>query len=255
MAANPATFPGRRTLTELVQETVVLCVLPYREKNVADKATILLSALSPEEKARCLSMRSAVRRHEFILGRALARLILSTVFCVPLPVAPLSISARGRPYVAGHNPIALDVNLSHSQSHLLVGATCLGQLGVDIQGTLPDWETMAKRFLNAEEFERLVALPEEMRSATMTRAWAIKEAWSKALGLGLAVSLRRLNTGLQSEGRLGDVSWCALDELGRLSAATAVASRMGESKARINHAFIRTTVDHLAEFVASKTLR
>lgn len=162
MAPNPATFPSRRTLTELVRQTVVLCVLPYREKDVADKATILLSALSPEERDRCVSMRSAVRRHEFILGRALVRLILSTAFCVPLPVAPLSISARGRPYVPGHNPIALDVSLSHSQSHILVGATCLGQLGVDLEGTLPDRETMAKRFLNAEEFERLVALPEEM---------------------------------------------------------------------------------------------
>lgn len=200
-------------------------------------------------------MRSAVRRHEFILGRALARLILSTVFCVPLPVAPLSISARGRPYVAGHNPIALDVNLSHSRSHLLVGATCLGQLGVDIEGTLADRETMAKRFLNAEEFERLIALPEEMRNVTLTRAWVIKEAWSKALGLGLAVSLRRLNTGLQSEGRLGEVSWRALDELGQLSAATAVASRIGIANPRINHAFIRTTVDQLAEYVASKTFR
>ena len=196
-----------------------------------------------------------MRRHEFMLGRALARLILSTVFCVPLPVAPLRIGARGRPCVAGHNPIALDVNLSHSQSHLLVGATCLGQLGVDIEGTLEDREAIAKRLLSAEEFERLTALPEEMRSITLTRAWVIKEAWSKALGFGLSASLRRLDTGLQSEGRLGEVSWRALDELEPLSAAIAVASRIGIAKPRMNHEFIRTTVDQLAEYVASRTFR
>lgn len=64
-----------------------------------------------------------------------------------------------------------------------------------------------------------------------------------------------LDTGLRSEGRQGEVSWRALGELGRLSVATAVASRTGIAKPRIHHEFIWTTVDQLAEYVASKTFR
>ena len=66
---------------------------------------------------------------------------------------------------------------------------------------------------------------------------------------------RPCSTGLRSEGRQGEVSWRALGELGRLSVATAVASRTGIAKPRIHHEFIWTTVDQLAEYVASKTFR
>jgi 4'-phosphopantetheinyl transferase len=100
--------------------------------------------------------------------------------------------AHGRPTVAVDVPISF--SLSHSGSFAVI-AIVEGdaRVGVDVEAVRPRGRlaALAARVLNDEEHEAWLALDDDdARLASFLRTWTAKEAYLKALGIGIATRLR-----------------------------------------------------------------
>jgi 4'-phosphopantetheinyl transferase len=141
--------------------------------------------LTGEERARHARMRPDPRGDEFVVGRALARHALARhtpgdhVF---------TAGSHGRLSVAGG---AAEFNLSHAEG-VVVCAVAEAEIGVDIEKvdearTEPGiWQ----HHFAPVEVAALAALPEAARCERFFRYWTLKEAYIKARGLGLSISLQ-----------------------------------------------------------------
>ena len=108
---------------------------------------------------------------------------------------------RGKPCLAPHQR-CLEFNLSHSDALavLLVGPR--GALGVDVERVDPtrDVEGIARYAFAPGERQALLALGDEAaRRAAFFRVWTRKEAYLKALGLGLSVPLDSFEVTLDAD--------------------------------------------------------
>ena len=92
----------------------------------------------------------------------------------------------GKPRLAA-NP-GVHFNLSHSGDRALC---VIGEyrLGCDVERIGRRSAGVAERFFAPEEYDTIMAMPEDVRNATFTRLWALKESFLKATGLGLTLPL------------------------------------------------------------------
>lgn len=138
-------------------------------------------SLSPEELARAERMRPGPRER-FVVARGQLRRILAT----HLGVAPSRVAIRaghhGKPFVeAGPS-----FNLSHSGALCVCAVSRAGEVGVDIEilRPVPEAGPIARRWLDPEacaELERAGA----DRNTVFLRHWTRREAYLKALGVGI----------------------------------------------------------------------
>ncbi|MTE21418.1 4'-phosphopantetheinyl transferase superfamily protein [Streptomyces sp. TRM43335] len=138
---------------------------------------------------------------------AASRLFLKTAVGRVAGVAPerVEIVRRpgGRPRVRGCGGI--DVNLSHTAPGVMVvGLTGAGRVGVDVErADRPVAGTgLAREVCTPYELDRLAAMPVDRRDAALVRWWVLKEAYTKAIGLGLAFPFDRCGFGTDSPPRL-----------------------------------------------------
>ena len=106
----------------------------------------------------------------------------------------------GKPHVLA--PAALEFNLSHSGSGILVGVSRSQALGVDIEALYrrrPVLE-LARRFFAPAEADALQRLEVERQQAAFLGLWSCKEAVVKALGRGIGFGLSRLAFDLNEDG-------------------------------------------------------
>lgn len=84
----------------------------------------------------------------------------------------------------------VDVSISHGDTALLVAAVAgEGRLGVDVEDGPFDAfrrDALVRRMCSTAERAAYERLPETLRFRALARAWTVKEATLKALGVGLA---------------------------------------------------------------------
>ena len=100
---------------------------------------------------------------------------------------------HGRPTVAGDDRISF--SLSHSGSFAVIAlADGARRIGVDVEQVKPrrHLRALAARVLNDHEHAAWLALEEggDEQLRSFLRAWTTKEAYLKALGIGIATRLR-----------------------------------------------------------------
>lgn len=152
---------------------------------------VLLDLLDDYERQRARRFRRAEHQSAYLRSHAALRLILGTwLDCRPRDVH-LSHPNGGKPFMqrpADHS--TLDFSLSHSGNTALIAVTTRGRIGVDVEHTAPpDSLDIARRWFAPEETAWLEALSEPERSAAFLACWTAKEAYLKALGLGLSGDL------------------------------------------------------------------
>jgi 4'-phosphopantetheinyl transferase len=98
--------------------------------------------------------------------------------------------AHGKPELA-HAP-DLSFSLSHSASVALVAVAREARVGVDVEviRARRQLEKLAARVLTPDEFQTWRVVPPASRVTAFLRGWTAKEAYLKALGLGLVRPLR-----------------------------------------------------------------
>lgn len=156
-----------------------------------------LVVLSPAELARAERFVSPHDHRRFVHAHAAVRRLLGEV----LGRAPASLrfveGPRGKPALAPASGVAF--NLSHSGEHALVAiAADAGEVGVDIEVPRErvDHAALAASVFSPAERAELAALPDGERRAAFFRGWARKEAFIKAIGLGLGRALDSFDVAL-----------------------------------------------------------
>jgi 4'-phosphopantetheinyl transferase len=98
----------------------------------------------------------------------------------------------------------LRFNLSHTHGQALIAVTLNREVGIDIEWRRPieDLDSMAQTVMSMRELSQWKALPADQRLAAFYRVWTRKEAYLKAIGLGLFRSLQGVTVPV-SAARLG----------------------------------------------------
>ena len=174
--------------------------------NVGEAAlSACLSRLSPLEQASARRFKVAPARSAYIASRLLLRHILShALACAPDEIS-YTCGAHGKPALsaqllqrrqqalaaAGVTQAGLVFNLSHSAAGVLCVLATEGWLGVDLEQLTRSVDVLqlAQRFFAPQEYAMLLSLKASQRQLHFLRLWTLKEAFVKAIGLGLSYPL------------------------------------------------------------------
>jgi 4'-phosphopantetheinyl transferase len=151
--------------------------------------------LSPEEIDRAGRYRFEHDRRRFIAARATLRLLLAGYLGTRPASLRIVSGSRGKPELAAGASSWLKFNISHSEDLAVFAIGCGRELGVDVERvrTDMDFEPLVDRVLSEAERGALDQLAPEARRRAFYRYWTRKEAYLKALGVGLAVAPRELD--------------------------------------------------------------
>lgn len=198
---------------------------------VADEADAP-ECLSDDELARAQRFRFVTERRRFLNRRVRLRQGLARYLnCAPR-VLRFGANAFGKPTLA--NEPSLRFSFSHSADLALLAVAREREVGVDVelQRPLPEARRMAQSFFAPDELAALASLPEDAFVPGFFECWSRKEAFVKALGLGLSFPLDSFVVSVGQPAELLEVhglppppaSWTLLDlEVGAgFSAALAV---------------------------------
>jgi 4'-phosphopantetheinyl transferase len=175
-----------------VLENPMVDVVGVRLDAPAEVSAALWQLLSREERERAGKFRYAQHRQHYIVARASLRRLLAE----RLRIAPRAIefveTKYGKPRLAPlHAAADVEFNLSHSGILALYAFTRGRAVGVDVEliREVPDIDDLAERFFSVTETALLRAVPADRRSLAFLACWTRKEAFIKALGLGLSFPL------------------------------------------------------------------
>ncbi|MDF1760538.1 MAG: 4'-phosphopantetheinyl transferase superfamily protein [Coxiellaceae bacterium] len=150
-----------------------------------------------DEYSSYLSETESERAHRFVNQQlrdsfALAHGWLREQLSGYLNTAPAELrfdsNQYGKPFLIGGE---LQFNLSHSKQRVALVVSQKGDVGIDIQhhDTKVELAAIAKRFFATEEAAWFDATPEAERLSVFYKIWSLKEAYIKAVGMGMSLPL------------------------------------------------------------------
>ena len=155
--------------------------------------------LSLEERARAERFVFPEDRDHFIAARGMLRKLLGMYLTIPPSSIAFETGAYGKPFLAQEmDGVSLHFNLSHAQGMALFAFSIGRELGIDLEKIRPEVaiEEIAERYFSPIEQQELRALPSERRAEAFFLCWTRKEAYVKAHGGGLQISLDSFNVSL-----------------------------------------------------------
>ncbi|MFG1349926.1 4'-phosphopantetheinyl transferase family protein [Xanthobacter autotrophicus] len=170
--------------------------------------TRLMGCLSPEEEARRRAFAFPRDRDLFLLAHAVKRLALGRVMGVdPLGLA-FTRDAFGKPVLAGPfqaGPLEgeLGFSLSHSGEAVAVAIARASMVGIDVEAHAREvpLEAMAMVMADAEVADLAASGGFARRKAFAY--WTLREAFAKAVGLGLSLPRNDVSFRLAAQGPTG----------------------------------------------------
>lgn len=128
--------------------------------------------------------------HQYRVAHALLRRVATLHTGLDEAAITFTRDSHGRPHLDG---AGFDMNLSHTSGWSAVAAGKVAHVGVDVE-TDPAGDprraaslrSVADTFAPAER-QYLDTLPEDSWTSAVIRLWTLKEAFMKAVGLGLAI--------------------------------------------------------------------
>lgn len=157
------------------------------------------STLTPDEQQRANSFHFARDRNHFIVGRGVLRELLGRYLLVNPSELRFTYNRYGKPALDRKlHGEGLKFNLAHSGGLALYAFTRDGEVGIDVEQLREDLggEEIARQFFSTEEVKALTALPEHLRTEGFFNCWTRKEAYIKAQGEGLSLSLQSFDVTL-----------------------------------------------------------
>ncbi len=150
----------------------------------------LWELLAPEERERAARFVVEAPRRRFVAGRALLRTVLAASTGQAASELDIAADGRGRPYLVGVPENVF--NVSHSGDRVVVVSASGGRIGVDVEELRPiaQADHLARRFFAPREADAVLSADGARRDHIFLHVWTCKEAWLKAVGLGITVPLR-----------------------------------------------------------------
>jgi 4'-phosphopantetheinyl transferase len=154
--------------------------------------------LDDEERQRANRYAHVPSRHQFIVSRAMLRTLLGRYLALPPQEVRFVSGPQGKPVLDSRK---VHFNVSHTQGLALIAFARLGEIGIDVEQSrhCPTYLDMAERFFSPGEAAALRSLPAEHSAEAFFHVWTRKEAFLKALGLGLAHGLERFEVAVPPE--------------------------------------------------------
>lgn len=150
-----------------------------------DQLLTLAAQLSPDEQQRAQKTIRTGPRNTYITSHAALRQILGQQLQLAPHEIEFSSTPDGKPVIK--SPECVHFNLSHTSNYALLAISGLSPVGIDIEiiNHARDILGIAKRFFSAAEYKWLASTAIEQRDDCFFQLWCHKEAYLKALGLGL----------------------------------------------------------------------
>jgi len=152
--------------------------------------------LTEEEKEQAAKFIKPPDAERFILSRGLQRKILARYLDTPPDAIQFSRNENGKPFLDGS---PLQFNVSHSHNRLLIAVTAGRAIGVDIEFRRNNiaMDSIAERWFSPAERRFFQGL--ENPQPAFFDIWSKKEAYVKALGLGVFHELNSFTIPLDGE--------------------------------------------------------
>jgi 4'-phosphopantetheinyl transferase len=160
--------------------------------------------LDASEAARALRFHFERDRARYVRAhRALRRIVAGYLGTEPLAVR-IGVEPGGKPFLEDGDGLAF--NLTHSGARGLLAVTRGGPIGVDLEmlGVRLDVANLARSVFTASEIVDLLNGAPAGRERAFLTGWTRKEAYLKALGVGLAAEPSKVHVGLdEARGAIG----------------------------------------------------
>lgn len=179
----------RPPLIDLPERAVHLWVAFPDEWTAPSPIAAARGILDDGEMARMERFRFPRHRHLFLVSHLLVRSALSRYADLPPGAWRFITGENGKPFVdPATAPFALSFSLSHTAGLAVVGVARKSAIGVDAEqaGRGVDAAGLSRRFFSPEEVGALENLPPGRLGEQFPLYWTLKEAYIKALGLGLS---------------------------------------------------------------------
>lgn len=157
----------------------------------SDLLESLSGVLSEFERERAARFAFDRLRQSYAISHGAARMVLSSYVGVEPQALEFLTGEHGKPSLHPRHDSDIGFNLSHSGTKCLVAVTRGREVGVDVERMRPldDWLEIARRFFSDAETSQLLRLTETLRRDGFFATWSRKEAYIKAIGMGLALEL------------------------------------------------------------------
>jgi 4'-phosphopantetheinyl transferase len=164
----------------------------------------LFSFLDTKEKQRAQKYRFLEDKLCFITGRFLSKTALASLVGLPPGCISFGYDSHGKPFVESPGQAKeFYFSISHSAGLVAVAVGYGRPVGIDVERyTRPvDIGAVSKRFLSSEESLAIKEAGDKKQEAFM-RTWTLKEAYAKALGMGLGVPFKSFGLIVDSRSRI-----------------------------------------------------
>ncbi len=147
----------------------------------------LESILSMDERERADRFRLDRDRARYAAARGWLRRLIARYLDVDAAAVAFGAGAFGKPELTHPAASWLRFNVAHSADLAVYAVASQRRVGVDVERVRADFpvDAVANRFLSSEEQLALTALPPDRRSGAFFDMWVRREAYLKALGVGL----------------------------------------------------------------------
>jgi 4'-phosphopantetheinyl transferase len=149
--------------------------------------------LSPAENERADRFLHEVHRNRYLISHLKLRKILGRYLARSPHELQFDVAEFGKPFLAPScNGARINFNLSHSNERMLLGLIRGANIGVDIEEIRPESATLdlASRFFAERENQELRQLKGPEQVEAFFNCWTRKEAYLKAIGVGLSIDPR-----------------------------------------------------------------
>lgn len=200
--------------------------------------------LDAAEQQRADRFRHAGARRQYILCRGALRSLLCDALCCPNEELEFRPLRHGKPIAfVGGTKAAFGFNVSHGGRHGLIALAPDGSVGVDVEARSSprNLDVLIDTVLSPDERTEVIAAAGDEKLELFLDLWTMKEALSKALGMGMSMNVSGFE--IPHDMRLGSrggvfcfpdvpaVTW-RLHNLGTEHFAAAVAYTQGQSDLR-----------------------
>lgn len=166
------------------------------EQDVVDRLAVHLSGA---ERQRADARSSEDGRRRFVVSHGARRKILSRYLATEASVISFSEPEGRKPCLVGvPTDPSVSFNLSHSDDLALLAVTQERAVGIDVERVRPAplKAEIADRYFSPKERAQWYGLPEEELLEAFFLGWTRKEAYSKALGIGVCGLWTRFHVSL-----------------------------------------------------------
>lgn len=185
--------PNSGVFLSLDKSTVHIWQTPCtKEQNLA----YFWNLLDPAEQERASRFHFEQDRRSYSTTRGTLRILLGKYLQLDPRKLTFEYSEHGKPFLPSHPH--LQFNASHSGNYSLIAVTHDYSLGVDIEQHKKDIdaEGIIQRYFTPAEIKSYQTIPDADKLKAFYKGWTCKEAFLKAVGAGLANSLRDIEVDL-----------------------------------------------------------